>query len=114
MLDLPPGAFHRDDEAPDADFYRAARLVTHLDNRAIAVVTQLYRDYFPPAGAILDLMSSGVSHLPPEVPYRRVVGLGMNAQELAANPRLDAYHVHDLNQRPRLPFDDASFDAAGL
>ncbi len=114
MLDLPPSAFAREDEAPDADFYRVPRLVTHIDDRAIAAVTQLYREYFPPGGAILDLMSSWVSHLPPEVRYRRVVGLGMNADELAANPRLDDYHVHDLNQQPRLPFDDGAFDAAGL
>jgi hypothetical protein len=114
MLDLPPAAFARADESPDADFYRAARLVTHIDDAAIGAVTQLYREYFPPDGAILDLMSSWVSHLPPEVHYYRVVGLGMNAQELAANPRLDAYHVQDLNQQPRLPFDDATFDAAGL
>ena len=31
-------------------------------------------------------MSSWISHLPPEIAYRRVVGLGMNAEELAANP----------------------------
>ena len=114
MHDLPPGAFDRADEAPDALFYRTARLVTHLDDRAIGAVTQLYREYFPPDGAILDLMSSWVSHLPPEVRYHRVVGVGMNRQEMAANPRLDEYHVQDLNQRPQLPFADGTFDAAGL
>jgi SAM-dependent methyltransferase len=36
----------------------------------------------------------------------------MNAQELAANPRLDAWLVHDLNVAPRLPFADVEFDAA--
>ena len=35
-------------------------------------------------------MSSWVSHLPPEVAYGQVVGLGMNAAELARNPRLTA------------------------
>ena len=37
----------------------------------------------------------------------------MNAEELAANPRLDAWAVHDLNAEPRLPFADGEFDAAG-
>jgi SAM-dependent methyltransferase len=60
---------------------------------------------------LLDLMSSWVSHLPPEVPYARVVGLGMNAEELAANPRLDARIVRDLNAAPALPCADAEFDA---
>ena len=36
----------------------------------------------------------------------------MNAAELAANPQAAATVVHDLNADPRLPFADASFDAA--
>src|SRR5438874_13674162 len=101
MSTLPPGAFRREDEAPDELFYRQARLVTHIDAGAIAAVTQLYREYFPPGGAVLDLMSSWISHLPREVTYQRVAGLGMNAEELAANPRLTEWVVHDLNRDPR-------------
>ena len=51
---------------------------------------------------------------PPEAAYPRVAGLGMNAAELAANPRLTEWVVHDLTQDPRLPYDPAAFDAAGL
>jgi SAM-dependent methyltransferase len=109
---LPSGAFHRLDESPDPEFYAVPRFVTHIDDGAIAAVTRLYREYLPPGGAVLDLMSSWVSHLPPEVTYGRVAGLGMNAQELAANPRLDAWVVHDLNADPRLPFADVEFDGA--
>jgi SAM-dependent methyltransferase len=36
----------------------------------------------------------------------------MNGEELAKNPRLAAWHVRDLNDDPRLPFADASFDFA--
>jgi len=111
---LPPGALRRLDETPDEQFYRQPRFVTHIDDAAIAAVTDLYREYLPPGGAVLDLMSSWVSHLPPEVAYRRVVGLGLNRQELAANPRLDAWVVQNLNREPRLPFGDAEFDGAGL
>ena len=114
---LPPlleEAFRRYDETPDEEFYRAPRLVTHIDERAIAAVTQLYREYFPRGGAILDLMSSWVSHLPPEIVYERVVGLGMNEEELRRNPRLDEYVVHDLNRAPELPFGDAEFDGCGI
>lgn len=106
--------FRRIDESPDELFYGEPRLVTHIDDAAIAAVTQLYRELLPRDGEILDLMSSWVSHLPPEVPYRHVVGLGMNAQELAANPRLDASVVHNLNAEPQLPFEDNSFDAATI
>src|SRR5215831_17160901 len=85
-----------------------------IDEGAIRAVTQLYRERLPAGGDVLDLMSSWVSHLPPEITYRRVVGLGMNAEELAANPRLDSWTVHDLNHDPRLPFRDREFDAAAI
>ena len=107
-------AWRREDEAADEVFYREARLVTHIDEGAIAAVTQLYREYFPPGGAVLDLMSSWISHLPPEVAYRRVAGLGMNGDELAANPRLTEWVVHNLNREARLPYGGAEFDGAGL
>ncbi len=109
----PANAFRRVDESPDAHFYRSPRLVTHIDDAAISAVTQVYREVLP-AGAILDLMSSWISHLPPEVAYSRVVGLGMNKDELSHNPRLESFVVHDLNLEPRLPFRDAEFDAATI
>ncbi|TGE18361.1 class I SAM-dependent methyltransferase [Hymenobacter elongatus] len=111
---LPAHIFRRQDESPDAEFYQQPRFVTHIDDAAIAAVTQLYREYFPAHGTLLDLMSSWVSHLPPEVPYERVVGLGMNEAELRANPRLAACVVQDLNQQPSLPFDDDTFDGAAI
>ena len=111
---LPAAWFRRDDETPDETFYAAPRFVTHIDDGAIAAVTQLYREYFPANGAILDLMSSWISHLPPEAAYSRVVGLGMNRAELAGNPRLSSYMVKNLNDHPALPFGDGEFDAAGL
>jgi SAM-dependent methyltransferase len=111
---LPEEAFRRYDEAPDEEFYRTPRLVTHIDDRAIATVTQLYREFFPKGGEILDLMSSWVSHLPPELEYHRVVGLGMNEAELRRNERLDAYIVQNLNTDPKLPFGEAEFDGVGI
>ncbi len=111
---LPEEAFRRYDESPDEEFYRLPRFVTHIDDRAIAAVTQLYRELFSPGGSILDLMSSWVSHLPPEVAYRHVVGLGMNEAELRRNERLDEFVVQNLNTNPRLPFGDAEFDGVGI
>ena len=64
---LPEGAFARMDPSPDAEFYADPRFVTHIDDAAIAAVTQAYRERLPPGGAVLDLMSSWVSHLPPEI-----------------------------------------------
>ena len=112
LNDLPPAAYQRQDETPDAGFYSFPRLVTHIDEEAIGAVTELYRQWLPPGGVILDLMSSWISHLPDEVEYQRVAALGMNAQELAANPRADDYKIHDLNAEPTLPYADGEFDGA--
>ena len=38
----------------------------------------------------------------------------MNAEELAANPRLSRWFVQDLNAEPALPFGDGVFDGACL
>lgn len=111
---LPRDAFKRYDESPDEIFYETPRLVTHIDDAAIEAVTQLYREFLPEDGTILDLMSSWVSHLPSDVVYERVVGLGMNAGELGSNPRLDEWLVHNLNDDPHLPFPDAVFDGGGI
>ena len=113
MSRIPEDAFRRTDEAPDEEFYRTSRIVTHIDDGAIAAVTQLYRELFPVGGEILDLMSSWVSHLPPEVAYRRVIGLGMNEVELRRNERLASYIVQNLNINPELPFGEAEFDGSG-
>nr|WP_282958862.1 class I SAM-dependent methyltransferase [Desulfolutivibrio sulfodismutans] len=63
-------------------------------------------------------MSSVASHLPLETnfapPGLHVTGLGLNAREMAANPRLAERVVHDVNADPTLPFPDAAFDAVFL
>jgi SAM-dependent methyltransferase len=106
---FPPGFFDRADPAPDTDFYAFARLVTHIDDGAIAAVGDLY-DELGLTGSVLDLMGSWVSHFHTAPAHLTV--LGMNPQELAANPQAAATVVHDLNADPHLPFDDESFDAA--
>jgi hypothetical protein len=111
-LGLPLGAFQKLDEEEDEEFYQPARLVTHIDDNAIAALTGLYRTVLPEGGVILDLMSSWVSHLPSEIAYGEIIGHGMNATELAANPRLDRRFVQNLNRDATLPLADASVDAA--
>ena len=70
-----------------------------------------YASHLPEDGPVLDLMSSWRSHLPEVERDGEVVGLGMNAAEMADNPQLDRFVVHDLNSEPRLPFADESFAA---
>jgi len=111
-LGLPSGAFARIDETDDDLFYEPPRLVLHIDDGAVVALTELYRSVLPPGGVLLDLMSSWVSHLPPEVGYAQVIGHGMNATELAANPRLSRWFTQNLNRDSRLPLADGSLDAA--
>jgi len=111
-LGLPHDAFTRLDAEEDEIFYEPPRLVCHIDDGAIAALTEFYRTALPAGGVLLDLMSSWVSHLPPEIAYAEVVGHGMNAAELAANPRLDRRFVQNLNRDTRLPLANASVDAA--
>lgn len=81
---------------------------------------------------VLNLCSSWVSFLPPPYtaaaeaaaatgegtegkPRPLVAGVGLNEEELAANPQPSTYAVLDLNAGaavPRLPYPDASFDVA--
>ena len=110
-LGLPPGAFDRLDAEDDAAFYEEPRLVYHIDDHAVAALTGFYRTVLPAGGVLLDLMSSWVSHLPPDIDYAEVIGLGMNAAELDANPRLGRRFVQDLNRDPSLPLPDGSVDA---
>ncbi len=105
---FPPSFFDQSDPTPDSVFYSSPRLVTHIDDHAIAAVGALH-DELGISGDVLDLMSSWVSHF--RTPPARLTALGMNSHELDANPSARVRVVHDLNADPRLPFPNESFDA---
>ena len=105
---FPAGFFDRQDP-DDTGFYVPPRLVTHIDDAAIAAVGALYRE-LGVDGEVLDLMSSWVSHFDPAPQALHL--LGMNRAELEANPTAMSAVVHDLNAQPTLPFADAVFDDA--
>lgn len=105
-------AFDRADDGDDRLFYRVARLVPHLDSTALAAIEHVIGSLLEgEAKRILDLMASWDSHLPASLRAAHVVGLGLNRNELAHNPALEARVLHDLNRLPELPFADHSFDA---
>ena len=112
MLDpyegFPEGFFTRQDESDDTRFYAPARMVTHIDEVAIAAVGELYVE-LDVEGHVLDLMSSWISHFD-ERPDELTV-LGMNEAELANNPMAHHRVVHDLNADPNLPLPDHRYDA---
>lgn len=109
---FPPELFRRHDESDDPLFYLQPRLVVHIDDHAIAALGRFFQERLPQGGVILDLMSSWRSHLPAGFLKRKLVGLGLNAVELAENPQLDDRVLHDLNTNSGLPFRGVAFDAA--
>ena len=104
-------AFARGDKQDDVLFYQKPRLVDHIDTKAQEIIASQYGELLKPGMRVLDLMSSWKSHVPESLQLSSLVGLGLNAEELKNNPRLTEYVVHDLNEEPKLPFDDTSFDA---
>jgi SAM-dependent methyltransferase len=84
----------------------------HIDAQAIEAARRLYAEVLPKNAALLDLMSSYRSHLPPELVWVRLAGLGMNEIELRENDQLTEYAVKDVNADPLLPYGDAEFDGA--
>ncbi|MGA9752996.1 MAG: methyltransferase domain-containing protein [Acidobacteriota bacterium] len=104
--------FSRLDDSDDSAFYAVARRVSHLDETALRTVSRIIGTLVvEEAPAILDLMASLDSHLPPALAPSSVVGLGLNGREMADNPALTSRLLHDLNRDPRLPFADGTFDA---
>ncbi|XP_027065845.1 uncharacterized protein [Coffea arabica] len=82
--------FQRFDESSDSYFYDTPRFVTHIDDPAIAALTKYYSEVLPPSNtpgvAVLDMCSSWVSHYPKGYKQDRIVGMGMNDEELKRNP----------------------------
>lgn len=104
--------FSRMDESDDAGFYGVPRFVYHIDEGAVAALTQYYRRNIKPKSDILDICSSWTSHYPVEFKdtMGRISGTGMNGFELRANQQLTDFKQKNLNIDPALPYENASFD----
>ena len=109
-----PEHFQRADDGDDGAFYVEPRLVAHIDDQAREALAAFYRGMLRPDSDVLDLMSSYHSHLPDDMRFKSVIGLGLNAVEMTENRQLTGHVIHDLNKTPELPFPDAAFDACLL
>jgi SAM-dependent methyltransferase/FKBP-type peptidyl-prolyl cis-trans isomerase 2 len=105
------GGFKRADNQPDAKFYRHPRFVHHIDETAREMVRNTYGRFLTDGMHVLDLMSSWQSHIPARLHLARLVGLGLNEDELKKNSQLSSFVVHDLNADSKLPFESNTFDA---
>jgi SAM-dependent methyltransferase len=105
-------AFSRLDETDDSIFYETDRFVQHLDSLALSTVEHLIGELIVEENPIiLDLMAGWDSHIPATLKPGKVVGLGLNRNELSGNQALNEWRLHDLNKDPLLPFPDDTFDA---
>lgn len=105
--------FSRSDPSNDKGFYAIPKLVYHIDEPAVASLTQYYRKNIPAKSDILDICSSWVSHYPLEFPetMKRISATGISGLELGFNDQLTGGHeTRDLNENPTLPYEDESFD----
>ena len=100
----------KSDISDDEIFYQQPRFVHHLSDSFRTRLTNLYSEYLLKHYIILDLMSSWVSHLPPNIRYKKVIGHGLNQAELSSNERLDSFFVKNLNKKQNMPIEDSSID----
>lgn len=107
-----PRDFERDDEMDDQAFYTIPRLVYHIDEPAVASLTQYYRKNIKEGSEILDICSSWVSHYPLEFPktMKRISATGISPLELKFNDQLTDFEARNLNKDTTLPYSDNSFD----
>jgi SAM-dependent methyltransferase len=105
-------AFSRLDENSDSIFYSRDRLVDHVDSLALTRIESLINHLLSGDQlGVLDLMAGWDSHWPKGRRPLKMVGLGLNENELKNNKSLTEFVIHDLNQNPHLPFPDGTFDA---
>ena len=55
-------------------------------------------------------MSSWDSYLPNEKKYKKVIGHGLNKQELEKNEILDSYWIQNFNLKQEIPLENGSVD----
>ena len=108
-----PKDFVRQDQDVDTVFYSQPRLLYHIDEPAVASLTQYYRNNIQPGSDILDICSSWVSHYPLEFPETmgKICATGISNAELRFNDQLTGgYKQANLNVDIKLPYPDNSFD----
>jgi hypothetical protein len=108
-----PEDFFRSDQGADTSFYAVPKLVYHIDEPAVASLTQYYRNTIKDGSDVLDICSSWVSHYPLEFPdtMGKISATGISTLELQFNDQLTGgYKQADLNVETKIPYPDNSFD----
>ena len=98
------------DESNDEDFYSNPKFVYHLDANFRNYLSSVYKNEIKDNSTILDLMSSWDSYLPLENKYKKVIGHGLNRDELEKNKILDSFWNQNFNLNQKIPLDNCSID----
>ena len=98
------------DERNDEEFYSDPKFVYHLDSNFRKYLSVVYNNEIADCSTVLDLMSSWDSYLPEEKKYKKVIGHGLNKQELEKNKVLDFYWIQNFNLNQQIPLENESVD----
>jgi len=98
------------DETDDLKFYSEPRFVYHLDSNFRKCLTRLYEEEIETNTVILDLMSSWDSYLPSRNKYKKIIGHGLNKEELKRNKAFENYWIQNFNENQIIPLEDKSID----
>jgi len=98
------------DESNDEEFYSDPKFVYHLDANFRQHLSAVYKDEIADCSTILDLMSSWDSYLPEGKKYKKVIGHGLNKEELAKNKIFDSYWIQNFNSNQEIPLENESVD----
>ena len=98
------------DESNDLEFYASPKFVYHLDSNFRKELTNTYNEEFCSNSTVLDLMSSWDSYLPTKKNYKKVIGHGLNKEELERNKYFDKYWIQNFNKDQNIPLESDSID----
>ena len=98
------------DESNDEEFYSDPKFVYHLDANFRHYLSNVYKKEISDNSTVLDLMSSWDSYLPEEKKFKKVIGHGLNKQELEKNKIFDTFWIQNFNKNQELPLESESVD----
>ena len=98
------------DETNDKEFYSTPKFVYHLDSNFRNNLSAVYKKEIQNHSSVLDLMSSWDSYLPKEIKYKKVIGHGLNEEELKKNKAFDSFWIQNLNKTQNMPIEDSTID----
>ena len=98
------------DESNDLEFYATPKFVYHLDSNFRNELTNIYNEELSSDSTVLDLMSSWDSYLPKTKNYKKVIGHGLNREELKKNKYFDKYWIQNFNKDQNIPLESESID----